>query len=171
MCNLPSNHQVTLDGSDTDITDSLSTNAEYEELKGLQALERRYHQREGDSMSVKSLRTVNYKSTSLCQPKLDHISSTCLSKKPNLSYKLSSTFIKTWESNKIALADANSLIKKLNRELTDCKLELETLRRQHKTQAVRLNKVVSREGGISKSLAGEQREMSVSVEINFHCWL
>ncbi|XP_018644006.1 Protein C6orf152, putative [Schistosoma mansoni] len=79
------------------------------------------------------------------QSRFDHVSSTSSSKKPNINNKLSSGFLERWESNQLALADANSLIAQLNKELKDCKLELKTLQRQYKMQAVRLDKAIGQE--------------------------
>ncbi|RTG80477.1 uncharacterized protein DC041_0000986, partial [Schistosoma bovis] len=100
------------------------------------------------------MKTINYKSklsqhNSIIKPsshsKFDHNSSTSSSKKLNFNKKFSSSVLDRWESNQFALADANSLIIQLNKELKDCKLELKTLQRQYKMQAVRLDKAIGQE--------------------------
>ncbi|CAH8531745.1 unnamed protein product [Schistosoma turkestanicum] len=148
MCNLLSNYQDTLDSSETD---SWSTNAEYEDLKIPNTAGQKSDQSKENNTSKKSMKNINYKSKltqhkpqikSTSQPKSGCISSTCLPGKPSLSNKLYSD---KRESNEIALANANSLIVQLNKELTDCKLELRTILRQYKMQAVRLDKAIARE--------------------------
>ncbi|CAH8862917.1 unnamed protein product [Trichobilharzia szidati] len=57
----------------------------------------------------------------------------------------SSGLLEMWESNQLALAEANSTIVQLNKELKDCKLELKTVQRQYKMQAVRLDKAIGQE--------------------------
>ncbi|VDO77639.1 unnamed protein product [Schistosoma margrebowiei] len=100
------------------------------------------------------MKTINYKSklsqhNSIIKPsshsKFDHNSSTSSSKKLNFNKKFSSSVLDRWESSQFALADANSLIIQLNKELKDCKLELKTLQRQYKMQAVRLDKAIGQE--------------------------
>ncbi|CAH8523583.1 unnamed protein product [Schistosoma turkestanicum] len=148
MCNLLSNYQDTLDSSETD---SWSTNAKYEDLKIPNTAGQKSDQSKENNTGKKSMKNINYKSKltqykpqikSTSQPKSGCISSTCLSGKPSLSNKLYSD---KRESNEIVLANANSLIVQLNRELTDCKSELRTILRQYKMQAVRLDKAIARE--------------------------
>nr|CAH8859801.1 unnamed protein product [Trichobilharzia regenti] len=57
----------------------------------------------------------------------------------------SSGLLEMWESNQLALAEANSTIVQLNKELKECKLELKTVQRQYKMQAVRLDKAIGQE--------------------------
>uniref|UniRef100_A0A5K4F8C5 Lebercilin domain-containing protein n=2 Tax=Schistosoma mansoni TaxID=6183 RepID=A0A5K4F8C5_SCHMA len=151
MCNLLPNYQVTADCSEAYETDSEFSYSVDKDLKSYKASKQKSKQNKGNNPSTKSsLKNISYKSKlsqhnptikPSSQSRFDHVSSTSSSKKPNINNKLSSGFLERWESNQLALADANSLIAQLNKELKDCKLELKTLQRQYKMQAVRLDKV------------------------------
>ncbi|CAH8600091.1 Lebercilin [Schistosoma haematobium] len=155
MCNLLPNYQVTPDCSETYETDSEFAYSENKDIKSSEASRQKSKQNKESNPNTKSpLKTINYKSklsqhNSIIKPsshsKFDHVSSTSSSKKSNFNKKFSSSVLDRWESNQFALADANSLIIQLNKELKDCKLELKTLQRQYKMQAVRLDKAIGQE--------------------------
>lgn len=155
MCNLLPNYQVTPDCSETYETDSEFENSENKDLKSSKASRQDSKQNKESKPNTKSpLKYINHKSKlsqhnsiikSSSHTKFDHISSISSSKKSNFNKKFSSGFIERWESNQLALADANSLIVQLNKELKECKLELKTLQRQYKMQAVRLDKAIGQE--------------------------
>ncbi|CAH8573583.1 unnamed protein product [Schistosoma intercalatum] len=155
MCNLLPNYQVTPDCSETYETDSEFAYSENKDIKSSEASRQKSKQNKESNPNTKSpLKTINYKSklsqhNSIIKPsshsKFDHNSSTSSSKKLNFNKKFSSSVLDRWESNQFALADANSLIIQLNKELKDCKLELKTLQRQYKMQAVRLDKAIGQE--------------------------
>ncbi|CAH8615831.1 unnamed protein product [Schistosoma rodhaini] len=155
MCNLLPNYQVTADCSEAYETDSDFSYSEDKDLKSSKAPKQKSKQNKGYNPSTKSsLKNISYKSKlsqhnptikPSSQSRFDHISSTSSSKKPNINNKFSSGFLERWESNQLALANANSLIVQLNKELKDCKLELKTLQRQYKMQAVRLDKAIGQE--------------------------
>ncbi|CAH8607012.1 unnamed protein product [Heterobilharzia americana] len=99
--------------------------------------------------------------TTSTQSKFNHLSS---KKLHNLNKSVSSGLIEMWESNQLALADANSLIVQLNKQLKECKLELKTLQRQYKMQAVRLDKAIGQEADMPQivdRLTAEVRTLQI----------
>ncbi|KAK4468080.1 hypothetical protein MN116_008069 [Schistosoma mekongi] len=155
MCNRLPDSQFILDYGETYATDSELTVNEDKNLRFSKesGLESKQHKKNNQNPKT-LLRNINYKSKvsqhnstikSSSQSTSGQISSSISSNKPHLNNKYSSSIIARWESSQLALADANSIIVQLNKELKDCKLELKTLQRQYKLQAVRLDKAIGQE--------------------------
>ncbi|KAH8858901.1 CCAAT-box DNA binding subunit B [Schistosoma japonicum] len=155
MCNyLPDSH-FTLDYSETYATDSELTDNEEKNRRSSKDVGFKSKEHKRNNQNPKTLlKNINYKSKlsqhnstikSSPQSTSGQVSSSVSLKKSNLNNKYPSSIIARWESSQLALADANSIIVQLNKELKDCKLELKTLQRQYKLQAVRLDKAIGQE--------------------------